>query len=218
MQPLVAARLWLQTMNYFKAIAAMSENRVIGKGNKIPWHLPEDLKWFKKMTEGNVVVMGRKTFEALPNPLPNRRKLILTRHPRRLIRSRPELFGEYKEWRGGRSLKRLYQFHFTKIDGDKNQDIWIFNSLDKIRPEEFTDEVFICGGAEVYAEALPLCSDLYLTVVKRQVEGDAFFPPFEDRFELVEQLRDGPDFKILHYRNRAPRDEDRRWESGQGRK
>jgi dihydrofolate reductase len=52
----------------------------------------------------------------------------------------------------------------------------------------------------VYAQALPLCSDLYLTLVKREVEGDAFFPPFEDRFELAEVIRDTPEFRILHYR------------------
>ena len=57
-------------MKYFKAIAAMSLNRVIGAGNKIPWHLPEDFKWFKQATTGNITVMGRKTFESLPSLLP----------------------------------------------------------------------------------------------------------------------------------------------------
>ena len=64
-------------------------------------------------------------------------------------------------------------------------------------------QVFICGGAQVYQQALPMSSDLYLTLVKRTVEGDALFPPFEDRFELVEEILDRADFKILHYRNRA---------------
>src|SRR5215472_12379619 len=63
----------------FKAIAAMSLNRVIGRGNAIPWHLPEDFKWFKKMTTGNVVVMGRKTFQSIGKPLPNRTTIVLTR-------------------------------------------------------------------------------------------------------------------------------------------
>ena len=67
-------------MKHFKAIAAMSLNRVIGVGNKIPWHLPEDFKWFKKMTAGNVVIMGRKTFESLGKPLPKRINIVLTRH------------------------------------------------------------------------------------------------------------------------------------------
>ncbi|MBI3416884.1 MAG: dihydrofolate reductase [Verrucomicrobia bacterium] len=147
--------------------------------------------------------MGRKTFESLPKPLPNRRQLILTRHPRRLIRSLPEIFGQHKEWRGGRHLKRPYQFHFTKLDGDRRQDIWVFNSLDMIKPAEFPCDIFIGGGAQVYEQALPRCSDLYLTLVKRVVEGDAFFPPFEDRFELVEEICDQPEFKILHYHNPA---------------
>src|SRR6201999_2353605 len=66
-------------VKHFKAIAAMSENRVIGNGNKIPWHLPEDFKWFKKMTMGNVMVMGRKTFESIGKALPGRETIVLTR-------------------------------------------------------------------------------------------------------------------------------------------
>jgi dihydrofolate reductase len=64
-------------------------------------------------------------------------------------------------------------------------------------------EFFIAGGAQIYEQALPLCSDLYLTLVKREVEGDAFFPAFEDKFDLVATLRDEPEFKILHYRHRS---------------
>jgi dihydrofolate reductase len=187
----------------FKAIAAMSLNRVIGAGNKIPWHLPEDFKWFKQMTSGNVLVMGRKTFESLGKPLPNRQSLVLSRHPRKLIREHPEVFGQYKEWRGGRQLKeRPYQLHFTKLDGTPDEDIRIFKSLSLIDPEEFPNQIFVCGGAQIYEQLLPRCSDLYLTLVQRTVDGDAFFPPFEDRFKLVEEIRDTPDFKILHYRNR----------------
>ena len=190
-------------MKHFKAIAAMSENRVIGNGNKIPWHLPEDFKWFKKMTTGNVVVMGRKTFESIGNPLPNRKSLVLTRHPQRLIHAHPEVFGEYHEWRGGKHLQRAYQFHFTKIDGDPAHDIFIFNSLDKLNPEEFPTDIFICGGAQIYEQALPRCSDLYLTRVKRTCEGDAFFPRFEDSFERVAILDDRPEFAIEHWRHRS---------------
>ncbi len=144
----------------------MSLNRVIGCGGQIPWHLPEDFQWFKQMTTGQVVVMGRKTFEAIGRPLPNRETLVLSRsqfrHP------------------GARTVSDLGQIDVAHE----------------------SREVFICGGADVYRQALPLCSDLYLTLVKRVVEGDAFFPPFEDQFELVERLRDAPEFEILHYRNR----------------
>ena len=78
-------------MKAFKALAAMAENRVIGQGNRLPWHLPEDFKWFKAMTTGQIVVMGRKTFQSLPKPLPNRRTIVLSRsgfsHPNVEVRS-----------------------------------------------------------------------------------------------------------------------------------
>lgn len=190
-------------MKHFKAIAAMSLNRVIGAGNRIPWHYPEDFKWFREKTMGNIVVMGRKTFESLGKPLPNRKNLILTRHPRQLIRRHPAIFGQYKEWRGGRNLKQhQYQLSFIRLDGNRNEDIRIFNSLELLDPEEFPDQIFICGGAQIYEQLLPRCSDIYLTLVKAEYEGDAFFPPFENRFVLIEEVRDTPDFKILHYRHK----------------
>ena len=196
-------------MKYFQAIAAMSLNRVIGTGNRIPWHLPEDFKWFRERTLGNVVVMGRKTFESLGKPLPNRRNLVLTRHPRQLIRSHPEVFGQYREWRGGKNLKQEpYQLRFVRIDGNRNEDIRIFNSLKLLDPEEFPDQIFVCGGAQIYEQLLPRCSDLFLTLVKRQYSGDAFFPAFEDRFALERQILDTPDFSILHYRHRMLQPED----------
>ena len=181
----------------------MSLNRVIGAGGKIPWHLPEDFKWFKKMTLGNIVVMGRKTFESLGRPLTSRKNMILTRHPQRLIKTHPEIFGQYHEWRGGRYLKRAYQFHFTKLEKKQRTEILIFNSLDRLNPSEFPNDIFICGGAQIYEQALPRCSDLYLTLVKHEMEGDTFFPLFEDKFVPVEEIRDRPDFKILHYRHKS---------------
>ncbi|MBI5801238.1 MAG: dihydrofolate reductase [Verrucomicrobia bacterium] len=154
-------------MKYFKAIAAMSLNRVIGDGNKIPWHLPEDFKWFKTATLGHVLVMGRKTFESIGRPLPGRETLVLSR------------------------------------TGWSHPGVQTIASLDSAAVLAGDRQALICGGAEVYSQALPLCSDLFLTVVKREVPGDAFFPAFEDSFELVVELRDTPEFKILHYRNRG---------------
>jgi dihydrofolate reductase len=75
-------------------------------------------------------------------------------------------------------------------------------SLDELPSLMADRQVFICGGAQVYEQALPLCSDLWLTHVKRVVEGDAFFPAFEDRLHAVETIRDTPEFRIVHYRNR----------------
>ena len=156
----------LNIINHFHAIAAMSLNRVIGRGNQIPWHLPQDFKWFKKMTTGHVIVMGRKTFESIGKPLPNRTTIVLSRS----------------------------QFSYPGVQS--------VSELSRIDLANETRDVFICGGAQVYAQALPLCSDLFLTLVKRVVDGDAYFPPFEDHFEFLEESLDFPDFKILHYRNR----------------
>ncbi len=156
-------------MKHFKALAAMSLNRVIGAGNKIPWHLPEDFKWFKEMTTGQVIVMGRKTFESIGRALPNRETVVLSR------------------------------------SGFAAAGVRVVGSLAEIDLAREAREVFIVGGAQVYVQALPLCSDLFLTVVQREVAGDAFFPAFEDRFELVGVVRETPEFRILHYRNRALR-------------
>jgi dihydrofolate reductase len=145
----------------------MSLNRVIGAGNRIPWHLSEDFKWFKQMTTGQIIVMGRKTFESIGQPLPNRTTIVLTR-------SRGPIPGV-------RTLSDLSQ-------------------LDPAEAALAGREIFICGGAQLYQQALPLCSDLYLTLVQRVVPGDTLFPPFEDQFELVKEVLHRPEFKILHYR------------------
>ena len=71
--------------------------------------------------------------------------------------------------------------------------------LDPADPVLAGREIYICGGAQLYRQALPLCSDLYLTLVQRVVQGDTLFPPFEDQFELLEEVLTRPEFKILHY-------------------
>lgn len=144
----------------------MSRNRVIGLGNRIPWHLPEDFKWFKQLTMGHLLVMGRKTFESIGRPLPGRETLVLSR------------------------------------SGFSHPGVKTIASLDEIDREHETRDVFICGGAEIYALALPACSDLYLTLVKREVEGDAFFPAFEEAFRLEKVVMENPEFEVRHYRNR----------------
>jgi dihydrofolate reductase len=150
-----------------KAIAAMSLNRVIGNEGKIPWHLPEDFRWFKRITSGQTVLMGRKTFESLGRPLPNRTNIVVTR--------RGEIPG------------------VTTI-----ADLAAFN------PAAFApQEVFVIGGSEIYAQLLPLCTDLYLSVVQREVEGDTLFPIFEADFELVDRPLIQPEFTVEHYRRRT---------------
>ena len=150
----------------FKAIAAMSLNRVIGRGNTIPWHLPEDFKWFKETTMGHVLAMGRRTYESIGRPLPGRETVVLTRNPDSVT--------------GVRTLDSLEALGQAEAYRDRT--------------------IFICGGAEIYSQALAQCADLYLTRVKREVEGDAFFPEFESIFDSGEILRESEAFDIVHYR------------------
>jgi dihydrofolate reductase len=153
-------------MKQFQAIAAMAENRVIGQRGAMPWHLPEDFRWFKQTTTGHVIVMGRKTFESIGRPLPNRTTLVLSR------------------------------------SGFTHPGVQTVADLGQIDPAADPREFFICGGADVYRQALPLCSDLYLTHVKRTVDGDAWFPPFEHLFEVEALVLDRPEFRVVHYRRR----------------
>lgn len=144
----------------FKAIAAMAENRAIGNAGDIPWHLPEDFKWFKKTTMGGILVMGRKTYDSIGRPLPGRETFVLSRTPR--------------EIKGVTSLTDLGMLAHLETD----KTIWI------------------AGGVEIYRQMLPQCSELILTRVHRSPEGDAFFPEFEDQFELSEVIQTTEDFTI----------------------
>lgn len=147
-----------------KAIAAMSLNRVIGRDGKIPWHISEDFRWFKQVTTGKAVLMGRKTFASLGRPLPNRTNIVVTR--------------------GG------------AIPG-----VTTISDLASFDPRKFPTEVFVIGGAEIYAQLLPRCAELYLSVVRREVEGDAFFPKFEDQFHLREIVLTHAEFEVRRYEN-----------------
>lgn len=122
---------------------AVGENFAIGKNNQLLWHMPADLKFFKQTTSGHTVVMGRKTFDSVGRPLPNRRNIVITRDP---------------------SLK---------IDG-----VEVVNSLDEALAITKAEEkpVFIVGGAEIYRQALPKTTTLYLTTIHHNFDADTFFP------------------------------------------
>jgi dihydrofolate reductase len=152
-------------MKGFIAVAAMSLNRVIGKEGKIPWHLPEDFKWFKQLTMGHRILMGRKTFDSLGRrALPGRTSMVVSRT---------------EEGIAGVETVR---------------------DLEAIDPGQFAEKVFVIGGAQIYQAMLPRCSEIFLSLVNREVEGDAFFPVFEESFELAGVPLETPEFKVLHYR------------------
>lgn len=190
-----------------KAIAAMSLNRVIGRDGRIPWHLPEDFRWFRRTTMGSFVIMGRKTFEHLGRPLSNRTNIVLTRTPRKLVKEETNaaLFGGATV--GGwvpRIGKMAYQLGFERMD---TRDVWLVASLPRLlaalHRKQPKREVFVIGGAQIYEQLLSHCTDLYLSVVQREVEGDTSFPEFESTFDLSGVLLRQPEFEVRHYRNSA---------------
>lgn len=139
------------------AIAAMAKNRVIGKDNKLPWHLPEDLKFFKEKTKGKVLIMGRKTFESLGKPLPNRLHIVITRQE------------SYK-----------FEDPMVQVVHDLKTAIELAHMLSTKYQAKFGEEVFVVGGGEIYKESLEVLDRIYLTVIEHDVEGDAKFPEFSE--------------------------------------
>ena len=140
-------------------IAAMSTNRVIGINNDLPWHLPDDFKFFQTKTKGHHVVMGRKNYESLPlrfRPLPNRINLIMTKN-RDYQAENIQIF---------HSLENAIEYAY--IQGE--------------------EELFIIGGGEIYKLALPYADTIYLTEVNASLNGHAYFPIF-DKQTFKETLR-----------------------------
>ena len=157
------------------AIAAMASNRVIGRDGKLPWHLPEDLKFFKKTTLGHPVLMGRNTFDSiiaqLGKPLPGRRNIVLSKTMP--LREGVEVIRDLDELADGR---------WEMGDGSSPAPC-----------------IFLIGGAQLYETLLPQCDELLLTYITAPYEGDAFFPPFEHLFEMKEVLASGEGFEIRRY-------------------
>ena len=152
-------------------IAAIGQNRELGASNDLLWHIPEDSKRFKNLTTGHPVIMGRKTFDSIPEkyrPLPNRTNIVITR-------DQAANFGE---------------------------GVLVANSLaeaiEKAKTAEGTDEIFIGGGGQIYAEALPLADRLYLTTVEKTFpKADVFFPDYQNVFtkEISREQKQGGQFQ-----------------------
>ncbi|GAB4219586.1 MAG: dihydrofolate reductase [Candidatus Microgenomates bacterium] len=150
-------------------IAAIGKNRELGKDNRLLWSLPSDMKRFKKLTEGHIVIMGRRTFESLPEkfrPLPKRVNIVVTSQNDLTILSRPR----------------------------KDSKVFLTSSLmeaiekanDLVKSQNLPDEIFIIGGASIYQQAIDLADKLYLTVIdKNYPEADVFFPDYEKKFKKI---------------------------------
>ena len=143
-------------------IVAVSQNNVIGRDNQLPWHLPEDLQYFKSVTMGKPILMGRKTFESIGRPLPGRVNIVITRDP---------------DWtaEGVEIVNTIDDAMAAGAVACKAADSY---------------EIMIIGGAQIYRDCLPLADVLYLTKVEAEIEGDAFFPDIDlDQWQEVSEKR-----------------------------
>jgi dihydrofolate reductase len=131
-------------------IAAISKNNCIGKNNKLPWDIPEDMKHFVKITKNKTVLMGRKTWESIPakfRPLPNRTNIIITRNL------------EYKQ--------------------QVPEDVEVYTSIEEAVNNHPDEEVVVIGGGQIYKQTIDIADKLYITHVNMTVDGDAFFPEID---------------------------------------
>jgi dihydrofolate reductase len=141
-------------------IAALTKNRVIGKDNDLPWHLPDDMKFFMNTTIGHVVIMGRKNFDSLPprfKPLKDRVNIVITGQP------------DYE------------------APGATTVSSWE-EALAEAKRTTNKEEIFVIGGAQIYKLAFPHADRLYLTEIDVSLNGDTYFPEF-DKSQWIEKSR-----------------------------
>ena len=132
-------------------IVAAAENGVIGRNNALPWHLSEDLRYFKRVTMGKPIVMGRKTFESIGRPLPGRTNIVISRNP-------------------------CYSAEGVHVVSTLDAALELAESVALI---DGAEELMVIGGAQIYADSLPRAGRLYLTEVHAEVDGDAYLPPID---------------------------------------
>ncbi len=163
-------------------VVARARNGVIGVDNRLPWHLPEDLKHFRALTMGHSIVMGRRTFESIGRPLPGRRTIVVTRDRAR-------------SWPG---VECADSFRAALAQAAAPGD----------DPAIATDEVFVIGGAQLFAEALPLADRAIVTEIDLEVEGDVHFADLDAaawdiHARDAHRSSNGLQYEIVEYRRRT---------------
>lgn len=138
-------------MSRLALIVAVADNGVIGRDNGLPWHLPEDLRYFKRITMGKPIVMGRKTFESIGRALPGRTNIVISRN---------EQFAP----------------DGVVLAASLDEALVLARQL---ADEQGVGEAVIVGGAQIYALALPRADRLYVTRVHATPEGDTLLPPVD---------------------------------------
>lgn len=139
-------------------VVAMDQNRCIGKGNDLPWHISADLQHFKAITQGGVVVMGRKTLESMGRALPKRVNWVITRDVN-------------------------WQFAGTRV-AHSIEDA-LTQAVADVKASEKPDTIFIIGGGEIFSQTMPIADRLELTHVELDVQGDAHYPHIPNEFKKV---------------------------------
>lgn len=132
-------------------IVAQDKNRAIGIENKLPWHLPEDLRYFKRVTMGKPIIMGRNTFESIGRPLPGRVNIVVSRQE-------------------GYSPEGVKVVNSLEAATELAESVCLIDGV---------DEAMIIGGAQIYSQAIGVADRLYLTEVDAEINGDAWFPEFD---------------------------------------
>jgi len=145
-------------------LVAADEGNLIGKNNALPWHLPNDLRYFKNLTWGMPILMGRKTFESIGKPLPGRTSIVITRNT---------------DW--------------------QHEGVTVVHSIKdamQAAAARGAREIFVIGGAEIFASAFPIAHRLYLTRIHHRFEGDAFLSPIDtEQWKLIRNRDCAPDEK-----------------------
>ena len=147
-------------------ISAMSKDRIIGKGDGMPWNVPEEYQQYLNFVGGNTVILGRKSYEIFGADLPDGTTVIV--------------------------ISRTADY----------QGVTVVPSLAEAltRAEDEGKTVFVAGGGSVYAQALPLADEMYLSTIKGDFEGDAYFPEFEAADWMITEERVEPEFVFRRYR------------------
>ena len=151
-------------------ISGMTKDKIIGKGINLPWHIPSDLENFKKLTDGNTVIMGLATFQSLNNkPLPNRNNIILS-------------------------------FDKMEVEG---ADVCFSIDEGWEKSKTYGKDIFIMGGASIYKQFLDKADYMYLSHIKKDYEGDVYFPDWNDEDWEIESRKDMGEFEFVVYKRKV---------------
>ena len=139
-------------------VVAMDRQHCIGKDNDLPWHISADLKHFKEITQGGVIILGRKNFDSIGRPLPNRVNWVITRNP---------------EW------------NFDGVKVAHSIDEALSKAVEDVKKSEKPDTIFIIGGGEIFKQTIHMADRLELTHIQLDVQGDVHYPSIPAEFKKV---------------------------------